>query len=98
MRCEIEVTPGVRLSCHGSGLANATPLARIVLEAEIGPIDLGLIDAVRHDPAHRDCVLHLRKGAAGEHRDDLQRDAVAKFVEAFDQRRILQQKVLLVGA
>src|SRR6185437_744527 len=63
--------------------SNAPLLARVVAEAEIGPIDLGLIDTLGHDPAHGDRVLHLGEGAARKHRNDLQRDAVAEFIETF---------------
>ena len=68
-------------------------LGRIVLEAEVGPDQVHLADAARHDLAHRQAVVDLLQDEAGEDRQDLQLDVVAELLDRIEHAGIGQREV-----
>ena len=73
-------------------------LGRVVGKADVGPVEVGALDARRHDLTHGQAVADLLQDEAGEHGEDLQLDAVAELVRAVEQGRIGEAVVLLVRA
>src|SRR5271163_4622764 len=62
----------------------------IVLEAQMDPFELGLFEPARPDDANRDRIADLLQHYAREDGQDLYRDAVAVFVDRFDDRAVLE--------
>ena len=64
-------------------------------KAEAGPYELGLVEALRHEAAHRQAVARLLQHEYREHREDLQADAVAELVHRLQQLRRLESESFL---
>src|SRR5712691_7825953 len=75
-----------------------THLGRVVLEAEIGPVQLHGARTLRYDLAHGEAVLDLLEHEGREHGQDLQPYIVAELVHALQQARIGQLVVLPLRA
>src|SRR6516165_2700731 len=60
----------------------------VILEAEMDPFELGLLEPARADHPNRDRVADLLQYHAREDGQDLHRDAVAILVHRFDDRAV----------
>jgi hypothetical protein len=70
-------------------------LGVVAREAEAGPYQLGLVESLRHQAAHREAVAGLLQHEGREHGQDLQAHAVAEFVDRLQQLRRLKPESFL---
>src|SRR5580704_11488144 len=62
----------------------------VILEAQMDPFELGLFEPARADDANRNRIADLLQHHAWEDGEDLHRNAVAIFVDRFDNRAVLE--------
>ena len=67
----------------------------VVLEADIGPLQFGLVRPFRQDQPHGDRIVDLLQDEIGKDAEDLQCDAVADLVDRLEKARILQPVILV---
>src|SRR6266481_7446893 len=65
----------------------------VVLEAQMDPVELGLLDTTRPDHADRNRIADLLQYHARKDRQDLHRNAVPILVDGFDDRGILEPQI-----
>src|SRR6202030_2031711 len=81
------------------GLSQPQLGERIVIgcKSEAGPYQLGLVETAGYYAAHGKAIADLLQHEAWKHREDLQPDAVAEFIDVLQQHVRRLQRIALVG-